>query len=126
MLREWKEEQQAIRIRFGDQYFDSDYVFTWIDGNPLHPDTVSKWFRDFIDRNGLTKVHIHSLRHTNASILIANGVDIKTVSKRLGHANIQTTGNIYTHQIRSADEQASEVIDLVLRPKKAADENTEE
>jgi integrase len=58
--------------------------------------------------------------------LIANGVDIKTVSKRLGHANIQTTGNIYTHQIKSADEQASEVIDLVLRPKKAADENTEE
>ena len=44
--------------------------------------------------------------------------DIKTVSKRLGHANIQTTGNIYTHQIRSADEQASEVIDLVLRQKK--------
>ena len=50
--------------------------------------TVSKWFRDFIDRNGLPKVHIHSLRHTNASILIANGVDIKTVSKRLGHSNI--------------------------------------
>lgn len=123
MLRDWKEEQQAIRIRFGDQYFVSDFVFTWIDGNPLHPDTVSKWFRDFIDKNGLPKVHIHSLRHTNASILIANGVDIKTVSKRLGHANIQTTGNIYTHQIRSADELASETIELVLgsKPTKETD-----
>jgi hypothetical protein len=78
------------------------------------------------DRNGLPKVHIHSLRHTNASILIANGVDIKTVSKRLGHSNIQTTGNIYTHQIRSADELASETIDLVLGSKKTIETDKEE
>ena len=58
VLQEWKEEQQANRIRFGDQYYVSDYIFTWIDGNPLHPDTVSKWFRDFIDRNGLPKMHL--------------------------------------------------------------------
>jgi integrase len=58
--------------------------------------------------------------------LIANGVDIKTVSKRLGHSNIQTTGNIYTHQIRSADELASETIDLVLGSKKTIETDKEE
>lgn len=117
ILQNWKEKQLEIKLTFGDKYHNSDSVFTWVDGQPLNPDSVTKWFRRFIDKNGLPKIHIHSLRHTNASLLIANGIDIKTVSKRLGHANIQTTGNIYTHQIKSADEHASDMIDLVLGEK---------
>ncbi|MBC3887236.1 tyrosine-type recombinase/integrase [Acetobacterium paludosum] len=59
-------------------------------------------------------MHIHSLRHTNASILIASGVDLKTVSSRLGHSNLSTTGNIYAHVINSADAKASDALDHIL------------
>ena len=104
----------------------ADYVFTWVDGNPFHPDSVTSWFRRFIDRNNLPRIHIHSLRHTNASIMIASGIDIKTVSTRLGHSSIQTTGVIYTHQIMSANELASEMIDYAIRAQTASKINTEE
>jgi len=59
-------------------------------------------------------VHLHSLRHTNASILIASGVDLKTVSSRLGHSNISTTGNIYAHVINTADAKASDALENIL------------
>ena len=67
-------------------------------------------------------IHLHSLRHTNASLMIANGVDMETVSKRLGHADAQTTIKIYTHQIRTADAAAAEMLDTFVsgRMKKEA------
>ncbi|MGN0149140.1 MAG: tyrosine-type recombinase/integrase [Clostridia bacterium] len=56
------------------------------------------------------------MRHVSATLLIAGGVDIATVSKRLGHANKSTTLNIYTHSIKSADEAASEKLQNILNP----------
>ena len=67
----------------------------------------------------MTNTKIHALRHTNATLMIANGTDIKTVSKRLGHANITTTGNIYTHAIQTADERAAEALNDIFTKKKA-------
>ena len=52
--------------------------------------------------------------------MIANGTDIKTVSKRLGHANVTTTGNIYTHAIKSADELAADKLTDIFSKKKQA------
>jgi len=57
----------------------------------------------------------HSLRHTNISLLIANGVNITTVSKRLGHSNTATTAQIYAHAIRSADEAVSDTLQNLLK-----------
>ena len=113
----WKEMQEENKKTFGDMYEDTGYVFTNKLGKSFHPDSISSWFGRFVKENDLPPIHVHSLRHTNASLMIANGVDIKTVSKRLGHSNVQTTGIIYTHQIRTADEAASEVLDLVLNKK---------
>ncbi len=62
-------------------------------------------------------ITIHSLRHTNASLLIANGVNITTVSKRLGHSNISTTTDIYSHAIKSADEAASNTLQNLISGK---------
>ena len=107
-LREWKIEQMQNFMKLGIHWDEETYLFTSWNGKPMHPDTPSKWFTDFLKKNNLPQVHIHSLRHTNASLLIANGVDIKTVSKRLGHSSIQTTGVIYTHAIQKADKLASE------------------
>lgn len=57
--------------------------------------------------------------HTNATLLIANGVNITTVSKRLGHANTSTTANIYAHAIKTADEMAADTLQNLLNTKKA-------
>ena len=61
---------------------------------------------------------LHSLRHTNATLQIANGVPVTTVAKRLGHANAATTTKIYAHAIRSADEAAAQAIENILSPSK--------
>ncbi len=115
--RAWKAEQLKEKMKCGAAWTPGDYIFTGWDGKPMHPDTPSKWFRDFLKRNELPPIHLHSLRHTNASLLIANGIDIKTVSKRLGHSNVQTTGVIYTHQIKSADALAAEQLGALLQKK---------
>ena len=109
----WQEEQKAAA---GSQWHSTDRLFTTWDGQPMHPDTLSGWFHDFIKRKGLPDVSIHSLRHTNATLMIAGGVPIKTVSSRLGHATATTTANIYAHAIKSADEAAADVLNNLLTP----------
>ena len=117
VLKEWRTEQLKEKMKCGNAWFSSDYVFTSWNGQPIHPDTPAKWFTDFLQRNELPQIHLHSLRHTNASLLIANGIDIKTVSKRLGHSNTQTTGIIYSHQIKNADSLAADQLESLLAKK---------
>lgn len=116
-LKEYKAEQIQEFMKLGNKWTENAYIFTSWNGTPLHPDTPTKWFTAFLKRHDLPPIHLHSLRHTNASMLIANGVDIKTVSKRLGHSNTQTTGVIYSHAIRKADEIASEKLESLLTKK---------
>ncbi len=63
----------------------------------------------------MPNISIHSLKHTNATLLIANGVTLTKVSKRLGNANTSTTTKIYAHAIKTADEMAAETIDNLLK-----------
>ncbi len=118
LLKEYKRYQDSIILEMGTAWQGTGRLFTTKDGKPMHPDTLSGWFHEFVKRKGLPDVSVHSLRHTHATLMIANGVDIKTVSSRLGHASVTTTGNIYTHAIKSADEAAAEVINDILTPKK--------
>lgn len=116
LLAEYKREQLQLQLLMGDQWKGSGKVFTTQDGKPIHPDTVTGWFHKFTVANNLPDIHIHSLRHTNATLLIAGGTDLRTVAKRLGHANLSTTSNIYAHAIRIADEIASEKLSDILNP----------
>lgn len=116
LLKEHRKEQIKTRLKLGDQWQDSGKIFTQWNGKPIYPGTVSRWFSDFIKKNNLPQVHLHSLRHTNATLLIASGADLRTVSKRLGHSNMTTTSNIYTHAIKSADERAAELLSDILHP----------
>ena len=118
LLKEYKRYQDSIILEMGTAWQGTGRLFTTKDGKPMHPDTLSGWFHEFIKRKGLPDVSVHSLRHTHATLMIAAGVNIKTVSSRLGHASVTTTGNIYTHAIKSADEAAAEVINDILTPKK--------
>ncbi|NCB25421.1 MAG: site-specific integrase [Bacteroidia bacterium] len=114
MLRKFREWQDEQKNRLGDQWFISDRLFTTFDGHPIHPDSITGWFTDFIKRNNLPKVNIHSLRHTNITLLIMAGVPLRTVARRAGHASTATTSVIYSHAIQSADEMASEVMEGLL------------
>lgn len=81
------------------------------EGAPLFPDSVTKWFTAFVKRTGLPKVTVHSLRHTYASLMIADGIPLIVISKQLGHAQASTTNNIYAHVIASAEAKAAAVFD---------------
>ena len=63
MLRLWRAEQAKERLRLGDQWQDSDRLFTTWNGAPIRPDVITAWFHKFVTKNGLPPVHIHSLRH---------------------------------------------------------------
>ena len=124
LLAEWKRAQRMDCLHSGTAWLGdrtgTGKVFTRDNGLPIFPDTVSILFHDFVVRHNLPPITVHSLRHTNGTLLIASGVDLRTVSKRLGPAQTSTTVNIYTHAIRTADELASEALGDILTPRKAA------
>ena len=116
ILKEVQMCQNVQRTKMGDRWIESDRIFVQADGKPIHPDSITGWFREFIAKTDLPKISIHSLRHTNITLLIAAGVPLRTVSYRSGHSQTSTTANIYSHAIRTADEMASEVLNNILVP----------
>jgi len=94
-------------------------VLTAENGRPMHPDSPTDWLSKFSKRHGLPPIHPHKFRHTQASLLIEEGVDILTISKRLGHAKVSTTLDIYSHQLAKSDEKASVALDGLIFKKKA-------
>ena len=114
-LRKYKVWQLEQQLMLGDQWQNTGYMFTNDFGNPLHPDTVSSWFSGFIKKHPeIPPISLHSLRHTNATLQLAAGVPITTVAKRLGHTTPTTTGNVYAHAIRSADDNAAELLEDIM------------
>ena len=117
LLKRWRAEQAATFLKLGIS--PSGYVLTAENGRPMHPDSPTNWLPKFAKRHGLPPIHPHKFRHTQASLLIAQGVDILTVSKRLGHAKVSTTLDIYSHALAKSDEKASDTLDELLYKKKA-------
>lgn len=114
--RKWQLEQSAI---LSDAWKGSNSVFVTAEGSEMRPDTLSNWFHGFISRRPeLPEIHLHSLRHSNASLMIAEGVDIVTVAGMLGHANASTTQKIYAHQIKSAQAAAAQTVGNILTGKR--------
>ena len=125
MLRQYRVEQWERRLRLGDmwakEWAEHPRLFTQWDGKPMHPNAPYQELQKLLKRSGLPKVSLHSLRHTNATLLIRNGADVRTVSGRLGHSQTSTTMNIYAEFLQSADKAASESIaDTLLRQKKGS------
>lgn len=115
-LTEYRVQQNRHIAYLGDSWKNLDYIFTEEDGNVMHPHTPTKQFDHFLKRHGIRHLKFHGLRHTSATMLLANGCDIKTVSARLGHADIATT-NIYVHALESTDRLAAETFDRLVREK---------
>lgn len=118
LLKAYKIEQAERRLRMGDawagEWAEHPRLFTNQDGRPMSPSTPLNRLKRLLARNELPDVSLHSLRHTNATLLIQQGVSIRAVSGRLGHSQTSTTMNIYAHQLQSADAAAAEALDIVL------------
>ena len=111
--RLWYEMQKSI---YGELWTNSDRLFVQSDGKPMHPSTISKWFVKFIKEIGLPVINFHGLRHTNATLLISQNIDVAVVAARLGHAQITTTFNFYVHPIISLNKSAGNVLQNLLIP----------
>lgn len=82
------------------------YIFDY-----LSIDGICSWFDNWQNKHNIRNVRFHDLRHIHATILLYLGVDVKTISERLGHADIQTTLNIYADVLKELDEKSAEKID---------------
>lgn len=112
ILLEYKLWQDRQRELLGDAWVDTDgRIFTQDDGRPMFPDSITKRIKKIVRENGLPNVHTHSLRHTYASLLIADHTPLVVVSHNLGHAQVSTTNNIYSHVISSAEALADQTFD---------------
>ena len=111
LLRGHKVKQLELRLLLGlGKIADTTLVFSTFEGELLRPRNITKaWSRLAPGKS------FHSLRHAHASMLIRAGVDILTVSRRLGHANASITLNCYSHLIEGADAAAAKAIEGVLK-----------
>ena len=109
----WYDNQKAL---FGELWYDSNRLFVQANGKPMHPSTISKWFEKFVAQIGLPVINFHGLRHTNATLLIAQNIDVSVVAARLGHAQITTTLNFYVHPIISHNKTAGFALENLLLP----------
>lgn len=111
----WYQEQKSL---YGDLWTNSNRLFVQADGKPMHPSTISKWFVKYVGQIGLPVINFHGLRHTNATLLIAQNIDVAVVAARLGHAQITTTYNFYVHPIISHNKKAGYALEDLLLPQK--------
>ena len=109
LYRKWyNKNKKVINIQ------DLGMLFYSENGNLLNPDTITDWFSKFIVKNNLDKITVHGLRHTHATLLASNNMDIPTLSARLGHADTNITNQYYVHSISSRDKIASDKIQQIL------------
>ena len=117
ILREHSRRQLEQRLLRGCGRPEAkDLVFTLADCSPYPPDKLSRDWGNLVRDRKLPRVMFHALRHSHASALIAAGVDIVTVSKRLGHGSPAITLGVYAHLFNKTDDIAAQAIERALGP----------
>ena len=114
VLHETREYQEECRRMVPHLWQGEGWIVHGWDGRQLHHDTPSKWFRKFADAHGFQGVRFHDLRHTHASILLANNMDIVAVANRMGHSDASTTLRIYAHAFARRDYEAARTLDRLF------------
>ncbi|MBE6064703.1 tyrosine-type recombinase/integrase [Clostridium cochlearium] len=114
-LKQHQDKQLLIKKENKDLYNDNDYIFCDKLGNPLDPKRMPRNFKSILKKAGLKDIKFHSLRHTYATRLFEVGVPIKTVQALMGHSDITTTMNIYTHVMPEQKAKAVEKIDNLFK-----------
>lgn len=118
ILRAHRRRQLEQRLVLGlGRPGPEDLVFALADGSPYAPDKLSRDWGNVVRDRKLPAVMFHALRHSNASALIAGGVDIVTVSRRLGHGSPEITLRVYAHLFNGVDTAAADAIEAAMRPR---------
>lgn len=121
LLLEEKQKQAENKKLYGNAYKNKEnYICVYDDGEIIKPDTLTRKFPDFLVDNGMDEIRLHDLRHTCASLLLANGVSMKEIQEWLGHSSYNTTANIYAHVDSSSKENSANTMSNVLNKKKSA------
>jgi integrase len=114
-LRAHWRRQQEQRLALGlGKAADDALVFGRHDGGPWPPDSLTADWARTIRLLKLPKVTLHALRHTHVSQLIASGLDVVTVSRRIGHSNPTVTLTVYAHLLGNTDERAANVVEAAM------------
>lgn len=112
-LREHRKRQVEERLHT-EGWVEQGFVFTGKRGKPIDPSYVNRLFKSILQRAGLEHIRVHDLRHSAASILLAQGVPLHVVSKILGHATLATTADIYSHIYQEGFADAASRMDNAL------------
>lgn len=102
------------KLKMGKDFFDGDYVICQENGKPYKPNSFTSKFNDFLKKNNLKHIRLHDLRHTNATLMLTQGISPKVAQMRLGHSDYSTTMNIYSHVLKSVETEAAEKIENVI------------
>jgi integrase len=112
-LREHRAAQAAERLRLG--LGKPELVFGHADGSPMDPDSITKGFDRLIKSAGVGRITFHGLRHTHISHQLMDGVHVKIVSERVGHASVSVTLSVYAAFIPNMQADAAAGVDAWLR-----------
>jgi integrase len=113
-LRDHRRTQLEEQLLDGSKWRDGGFVFASPHGLPLDGTVVTHQFQRLLKRAGLPRLRFHDLRHSCASLLLAQGVSARMVMETLGHSNISTTMDIYSHVMPSLRQDAADAMDRVL------------
>ncbi len=102
------------RLFHGKDYEDNDLVICTRTGKPMIPRNLCKEFYNLTEKLGLPKIRFHDLRHTHATMLIQQNVNVKLIADRLGHSDIETTLNTYIHVFPDMQKSVSEKLDKIM------------
>ncbi|MCI9976342.1 site-specific integrase [Clostridioides difficile] len=111
ILKEHKLHQKKMKLKYGEFYFDSNWVCTKENGQQVNThtlDTIVKQIRKALNND----FHFHCLRHTHATLLLENGANIKDIQNRLGHSQLSTTMDTYSHV---TEKMKNETVDIFER-----------
>ncbi len=109
-LKQQAAQQLREQTELGEGWCDSGYVFTAEVGAALHPERISALFCRRVRAAALKPIPLHGLRHTYATLALAKGVNPAIVSRRLGHATVAFTLDVYCHVLPQVDAEAAELI----------------
>ena len=115
LLKKHQVEQARRKLQFGENWPEPEAVFTTREGYRMQISSPTQKFQKILKANSLPPITLYGLRHTNATILIANGVSVRDVAAHLGHSQTSTTMNIYAHALRDSEEKAVSAFDLAMK-----------
>ncbi|MFW7420518.1 tyrosine-type recombinase/integrase [Vagococcus fluvialis] len=108
VLKSWRKTQRTEALQFGfNTMSKNQLIFTNIDNNFLSPAKPRKWLIAIQDKHNLKSITVHGFRHTHCSLLFEAGANIQEVQERLGHTDVKTTMNIYTHVTKKTKKETA-------------------